>query len=418
MSRSNIIVGLDIGSSKIVSLVAQYFPEEERINVIGISNHPAKGLRKGQIVNIEEATESIIKSVEAAERMAGYSISQAFIGLSAPHITSINSQGVVAVASPNQEIVPDDVERVIEAARAVSMPSSTEILHVIPRHYTVDGQSGVVDPVGMNGIRLEVESHILMASSPALRNLKKCIDEAGVKITDFVFSGFASAEAILTPTEKELGVILVDIGGSITTMTIYHEGAPCYSKVIPVGAVNVTNDLAIGLRLSLEEAGKLKLALNENKDEDEVSLDKINVSQEKKKISIKTAIDGIVIPRLNEIFTLLREEIKESGFGGATPAGIVLTGGGAKTIGAKQSCQRILGLPVRLGQPEKVGGIADDLISPEYSSGLGLVFYGIKEKRTQKALPHRLFDLSKIRKKLPIKGAAQKVLDIFKPLLP
>jgi len=419
MSRSNLIVGIDIGSSKIVTLVGQHFAEEERINIIGVANYPAEGLRKGQIVNIDQATESLIQSVEAAERMAGFSISEAFVSLSAPHIESINSQGVVAVSNPSEEIIKDDVERVIEAARAVSLPSSREILHVIPRHFTLDGQSGVDNPVGMSGVRLEVESHIVTASSPAMKNLTKCIDEAGVKVLEFVFSGFAAAEAVLTPTEKELGVVLVDIGASTTTITIFNEGAPCFSSILPMGAKNVTNDLAIGLRLSLDDAEKLKLSLEKfaNEDEDDLPLKKLGVKADTRKVSLKTATDGIVMPRLNEIFSLIGQAIKDSGFGGATPAGIVLVGGGAKTIKAKYSCQKTLGLPVRIGEPEKLGGIVDELTSPEHASSLGLILYGIKEGRIRQASPRKGFNFSQIGK-FPIKGVVQKISDVLKPLLP
>jgi len=419
MSRSNLIVGLDIGSSKIVTLVGQYYPEEERLNIIGVSNFPAEGMRKGQIVDIEKATQSMIQSIEAAERMANYSISEAYVSLSAPHIESLNSQGVVAVSDPTGEITEEDVERVIEGAKAVSLPSNKEILHVIPRQYTVDGQSGVVDPVGMAGVRLEVGSHIVTASTPALRNLRKCLDESGIKILDFVFSGFASAEAVLTPTEKELGVVLIDMGANVTSITIFHEGAPAYSGVIPIGAKNVTNDLAIGLRLSLEEAEKLKLNLNTDLEADEeVSLKELGVSESNKKVAIKTAVDGIVAPRLEEIFRMIREKIKESGFGGATPAGVVLTGGGANTPRIKYNCQHTLGLPVRIAEPAEVGGIADELSTPDFSSSVGLILYGINQKRASRVLPHRMFDLSKIKSKLPIKGAVQRLGEILKPLLP
>ncbi len=419
MSRSDLVVGLDIGSSKIVTLVGQYYPEEERLNIIGVANFPAQGMRKGQIIDIDEATQSMIKSIEAAERMANYSISEAYVSLSAPHIKSLNSQGVVAVSDPTGEITQEDVERVIEGAKAVSLPSSQEILHVIPRHYSVDGQSGIVDPVGMAGVRLEVQSHIVTAATPALRNLSKCLDESGIKVLDYVFSGFASAESVLTPTEKELGVILIDMGASVTSLTIYHEGAPAYSGVISVGAKNVTNDLAIGLRLSLDEAEKLKLNLTTEMDtEEEVSLKKLGISQSGQKVSIKTAVDGIVAPRLEEIFKMIRDEIKESGFGGATPAGVVLTGGGAQTARIKYNCQHTLGLPVRIAQPAEVGGIVDELLTPNFASSIGLILYGVKQKRAHGTLPHRMFDLGKLKGKLPIKGAVQRVGEILKPLLP
>ncbi len=419
MSRSNLVVGLDIGSSKIVTLVGQHYPEEERLNIIGVANFPAEGMRKGQIVDIDKATQSMIKSVEAAERMANYSISEAFVSLSAPHIKSLNSKGVVAVSDPKGEINNEDVERVIEGAKAVSLPASQEILHVIPRHFSVDGQSGVVDPVGMAGVRLEVESHIVTASSPALRNLSKCLDESGIQVLDYVFSGFASAESVLTPTEKELGVILIDMGASVTSMTIYHEGAPAYSGVIPVGAKNVTNDLAIGLRLSLDESEELKLKLTpETEAGDEVSLKELGIGDSNQKVSVKTAVDGIVAPRLEEIFKMIREEIKESGFGGATPAGVVLTGGGAQTVRIKYNCQHTLGLPVRIANPKEVGGIVDELLTPDFASSVGLILYGINQQRASSVLPHRMFDLGKLRGKLPIKGAVQRLGEVLKPLLP
>ncbi|MFH1561155.1 MAG: cell division protein FtsA [Patescibacteria group bacterium] len=429
MSRSDLVTGIDIGSSKITTLVAQYFPEEERINVIGVARTKANGIRKGQIVNIEQATESLIESVEAAERMAGSSISSAFIGISASHISSVNSQGVVAVADSGGEISDTDVTRVIEAARAVSLPSSREIIHVIPRQFTVDGQQGVITPNGMNGVRLEVEAHIVTASCPAIKNLSKSITEAGVQISGFVFSGFAAAESVLTSTEKELGVVLVDIGAGTTTVSIYTESAPCYSAVLPVGASNVTNDLAVGLRVSLENAEKIKIALAEIIDEkdkaesiqedDEIELKKLGiVDDENHKISIKTSIDGIISPRLHELFALIGEEIKKSGFGGTTPAGVVLTGGGAKTIGAKSTCQRVLGLPVRIGIPEKIGGIVDDILSPEYASSLGVILYSIKQKQVQKTFSFKFASLSKFKTNLPIKGIFGRLGEIIKPLLP
>jgi len=432
MPRSDLIVAIDIGSSKITTLVGQYFPEEERVNVIGVSTVTACGIRKGQIVNIEQTTESLVTSVEAAERMAGFNISEALVGISAPYISSLNSQGVVAVADPKGEITQDDIERVIEAAKALSLPSSSEILHTLPRQFKVDGQGEVISPIGMTGVRLEVEAHIVTAASSSLKNLRKCSEEAGVQVLSFIFSGFAAAEAVLTPTEKELGVILIDIGDSITTMVIYSEGAPCYSTVIPIGSRNVTNDLAIGLRLPLDEAEKLKVALEkfqrqaeESGGEDEISLKKMGVSfDDKRKISLKTAIDGIVGPRLAEIFAIIREEIKASGFGGSTPAGVILTGGGAKTVGIKYHCQKILGLPARIGMPEKLGGIADEVLSPEFSSAVGLLLYGIREKRKERVAKSGSFNFGritgriKIGKKFPFKSIFGKMGEILKPLLP
>lgn len=432
MSHSRIYSVVDIGSTKVVTIVAQYFTEEEQINIIGVASIQAGGIKKGQIVDIEKATESITRSVEAAERMAGCSINNALIAITAPHISSLNSSGVVAVSNPQAEIVQEDVSRVIEAARAVSIPSSLEIIHVIPRQFIVDGQEGILDPIGMSGVRLEVETHIVTASSPAVKNLSRCINELGINVDALIYSGFAAAEAVLTDTEKELGVILIDIGGTVTGLTIFTEGFPGFVKVLPVGAKNVTNDLAIGLRLSLENAEKLKLYLSQKPEKekkaelkkekkekkDEIDLRKAKIfDEEKTKISRLSTVDGIIKPRLDEIFSMIKEEIRESSLGAATPAGVVLTGGGAQTIGVKKSCQRILGLPVRLGLPKEVSGLVDEIMTPAYASGLGLVDYAIKFKE-EEGSTGKLLDLGKISSRIKIGGTVKKVIDKIRPFLP
>jgi len=260
MAKSKLIAAIDIGSSKVATLLAQVREEDpEKLHIIGAASAISRGVRKGQIVNIEEAVSCITESVEAAERMGGYNISKAWVSLDGAHVGSINSQGVVAVAQPHGEVSHEDVKRVMEAARAISLPSSSEIVHVVPRSFTVDGQDGVRDPVGMTGVRLEVKTHIITGSTTALRNLTKCVSEVGCDVEGLVFGGVAAAEAVLSDTEKELGVVLVDIGGGTTNVAIFVEGSLAYSSVLPVGAKNVTNDLAIGLRISLESAEKNKI---------------------------------------------------------------------------------------------------------------------------------------------------------------
>ncbi len=292
MSKSKVIVAIDVGSSKVATLVAQIRDEEtSRLHIVGAASSVSRGVRKGQIVNIEEAVSSIEEAVEAAERMAGYNISKAWISIGGAHIGSINSQGVVAVAQPQGEVTSQDVARVIEAAKAVSLPTSAEIIHVIARSYTVDGQEGVKDPVGMTGVRLEVETHIVTGSTTAIKNITKCVGEVGCDVGGMVFSGLASAEAVLSDTEKELGVVLVDIGGGTTDVAIFVEGALSYSSVLPVGAKNVTNDLAIGLRVSLEGAEKIKIALGGLKPkEDELKLADLGIDDELKTVSYKTLV--------------------------------------------------------------------------------------------------------------------------------
>ncbi len=385
MSHSKIISGIDIGTSKITTIIGQYTDSQDKFNIIAVSSIPALGFRKGQIVNIEQASSTIVQSIESAERMAGFQLNSASVCLSAPHIESINSHGVVAISNPNAEIDKNDIDRVIEAAKAISIPAGKEIIHIIPIRYTVDGQEGVIDPVGMNGVRLEVEAHIILASSPSLKNLKKCLEEIGIKIDQLVYSGLAAAKSALTETEKELGVALIDMGNSITSITIFNEGAPVFSSVIPIGAGNVTNDLAIGLRFSLEDAEKIKLKLNKisesKKYEDEIELSNFDIkSNENRKVSLQTAINGIIKPRLEEIFHLIYQKIEESGFHQTIPAGIVLTGGGAQTINAKEVCESIIPLPLRISSPPKVGGIIDDIINPGFSSSIGLLMFANDNK--------------------------------------
>ncbi|MDP2735305.1 MAG: cell division protein FtsA, partial [bacterium] len=253
MAKDNIITGIDVGTSKVSTVIASVSPEE-KISVIGVSTVPSRGIKKGVVVDIDEAVESIAASLEAAERMAGYSVQSAFVAVDGKHISSLNSHGVVAVSGEGSEITENDVERVTEAARAVSLPSSREIIHVLPRGFTVDSQDGVKDPVGMSGVRMEVETNIISGSTTVMRNLVKCVQQVGVNVNDLVFGGLASSEAVLSETERGLGCALVDIGGETTQVLIFTNGSPVYASVIPYGGQSITNDLAVGLRISLEDA--------------------------------------------------------------------------------------------------------------------------------------------------------------------
>ena len=391
MTEGKMVVGVDIGTSKIVSVIAKV---DDYVNVLGVSEVPAQGVRKGQIVDIEEAVLAINNSLEAAERMAGYNASHIIASIGGSHIESQNSRGVVAVARPEGEITESDLARVIEAARAVSLPSSREIIHVLPRSYIVDGQEGIKDPIGMTGIRLEVDTHIISANSTSIRNMEKAFSEVGVDLDAVVFSGYASSIAVLSDTEKELGVVLADIGAGTTDISIYVEGSVAYSSVIPIGARHITNDLAIGLRISLESAEKIKLFLSApfkktkiTEDEieekvaekftDEVDLSHLALAEELKKVSKKTLIDGIIRPRLNELFTMIGIEVKKSGFAGQTPSGLVITGGGAKTVGVSDSAKRTLAMPVRIALANDIKGIIDEIGEPSFSAVIGLAMYGV-----------------------------------------
>ena len=387
MTEGKIVVGVDIGTSKIVSLIARI---NEAVNVLGVSEVKSSGIRKGQIVDIEEAVSSINNSLESAERMAGYSASKVVISIGGSHIESQNSRGVVAVSHPDGEITENDLMRVIDAAKAVSLPSSREIIHVLPRSYIVDGQEGIKDPIGMTGIRLEVDTHIISASSTAIRNLERAFSEVGVDVEAVVFSGYASSLSSLSDTEKELGVVLIDMGAGTTDISIFVEGSVAYSSVLPIGARHITNDLAIGLRISLESAEKIKLHLSnlsketrkitqdagDRKNADEIDLGPLNLPEEINKVSYKTLVDGIIRPRLNEIFTFIGLEIKKSGYGAQIPSGLVITGGGANTVGVQEAARRMLAMPVRIGTPMGIKGIIDEIQSSSFSAVVGLAKYG------------------------------------------
>ncbi len=401
MSKDKVITGIDIGTSKITTVIG--LVEENSINVIGVSSFPAKGLKKGQIVDIDEAVSVISSSLESAERMAGFSSGNAFITAAGSHIESQNSKGVVAVSHPEGEISTDDVLRVIEAARAISLPSSKEILHVIPRYFVIDSQSGIKDPVGMNGVRLEVETHIVTGATTSLRNIAKCASKVGIGVSGMVFSGLSSSYAVLTETERELGVILIDFGGGTTDVCIFTEGAPVHSAVLPIGARNVTNDLAIGLRISLDSAEKIKLALSkepktavevnddgdvvDRKESDQLDLSGLGLEENLKNVSKKTITDGIIKPRLREILNMIKLEIQKSGYLGLTPSGVVLTGGGSETAGVLEIAKQELGMPVRIGIPQGATGLVDEINSPAFAASLGLVIYGSQFQEDEVRIP-------------------------------
>ncbi|MCG2686366.1 cell division protein FtsA, partial [Candidatus Parcubacteria bacterium] len=380
------ITGIDIGSSKICTIVASV--SEDDISVIGVSSVLSKGIRKGVVVDIDGAVEAIARSLEGAERMAGHAVSRAFVTVSGSHISSQNSHGVVAVSHPGVEITPADVDRVTEAAQAINLPSNREIIHVLPRGYTVDSQDGVRDPVGMSGIRLEVETNIISGSATAMRNLAKCVQQVGVEVEDFVFTGIAAAEATLTDTEKELGTILVDIGGGTTSLVVFSEGQPGYSAVLPMGGQHVTNDLAIGLRTSLENAEKIKLILSEEDQQlrrqvypqgkdDRVKRGEIDVSAlglEAEAVP-KKLLEDIIKARLSEVFHLVNLEVRKSGFEGQLPAGLVLTGGAAQTHGAEAIAKMVLKMPVRVGVPSGVTGLIDEIGGSPHAASVGLVLH-------------------------------------------
>jgi cell division protein FtsA len=432
MAENKITVGIDIGTSKIVTLISKV-DDEGTVHVLGVSEMRSSGIRKGQIVDIEDAVMSINSAVDAAERMAGCNVSHVVVSIGGGHIMSQNSKGVVAVSTPEGEITQSDLARVVDAARAISHPSSREIIHVLPRSYIVDGQEGIKDPIGMTGIRLEVETHIISASSTSLRNLQKALSEVGVDVDGFVYSGYASSLAVLSETEKELGVVLVDMGAGTTDISVYVEGSVAFSSVLPIGARHITNDLAIGLRVSLESAEKIKLFLSktprrivrydeeegpkerDRRAADEIDLSSLGLPEDLRKVSQKTLVEGIIRPRLNEIFTMIGLELKKSGWGGQTPAGLVITGGGARTVGVIDSAKRMLAMPVRVGYPIGLKGIVDEVQDTPFATAVGLVMYGSKLEVSHSSAFG--FSLSKMRR-LPGGNIGKKLWDLIKSFIP
>lgn len=434
MAKDKVICGIDVGSSKIATLIASV-DENGKINLIGVSSTTSKGVRKNQVVDIDEAVSAITESVEASERMAGYSISQAFVSLGGPQIESVNQHAVVAVSEPEGEIRDSDIQRVNDAARAIPLPSSREILHVIPRTFTVDGQEGIKDPIGMTGVRLETETHIITGATTSMKNLVKCVSEVGIDVTELVFSGIAASIAILTDTEKELGVVLVDIGGETTDVVVFIDGSVAYSSVVPVGARHITSDMAVGLRISLESAEKIKLHLGKlqktpilsdeereelakisankrSKEEEVLDVKALGIEEDIQKISRKAVVDGIIRPRLQEIFKFVGKELKKSGFGTQIPSGLVICGGGAQTIGVLEQAKYVLGFPARIGQIEGLSGLVEELDSPAFASAAGLILYGATQGSSSE------IHIPVLSGNIPIKGMIQKGIALVKSFLP
>ncbi len=430
MKKITQISVVDLGSSKITCVIATKGEEDTSLRVVGVSSVPSRGIRKSQIVDIEDAIEAVTETVESAERMAGLSIKDVSISVSGIHIESQNSKGLVAVQDQGGEITSEDVSRVVEAAKAVPLPTAREILHVIPRFFLVDNQEGIKDPVGMSGVRLEAEAHLITGSTVNLKNLSRVMSEIGVDTKSVIFAGLASSVATLTDTEKELGAIVIDLGGGTTSLCVYVDGALSHSAVIPVGAKNITNDIAIGLRVSLDSAEVIKRNLepdehinkvldpkniSSKKQADEIDLHKLGLKDAPRKISRKAVVEGIVRPRLNEIFELIKAELIKAGMGGKTPAGLVLTGGGSLTYGVTETARKILNMQARIATPSGLTGLVDEIKTPEYATVAGLLMLSNKEEDTK---VKSSFKMPKFSGKLPSSNTFKKVVDFIKSFLP
>jgi len=379
MPADDVIVGLDIGTTKIAAVVAEV-TEDERPKIVGLGIHPADGLKKGMVVNLEQSVESIIRAVQDAELMAGVKVEKVFAGISGSHIRGINSRGIINLSKSSKEISQSDVDKVIEAAKAVALPLDREIIHGIPQEFSVDDQSGIKDPIGMSGTRLEADVHIIIGSVTSAQNIHKSLQRAGLEVLDLVLQPLASSYALLTPEEEESGVVLIELGGGITDMALFYDGSLRYTATIGLGGRNITNDIAIGLKTSVDKAEELKrnygCALNGLVDSDEtISVPRLG-SKEPKEIS-RAVLSAIIEPRVEEIFNLVLKEIRKSDHAELVTSGIVLTGGGALLEGAQELAEQVFDLPVRVGSPDGVIGIEDVVSNPMHATGVGLILYGL-----------------------------------------
>ena len=385
--KDRYLVGLDVGTSKVCAIVGEIV-EDNGVDVVGIGVAESRGIRRGVIVNLEAAVESIKKAVEEAELMAGVEIDAVHLSMAGPHIKGFNSRGVIAVAGKSREITRDDVRRAIEAAKAVSLPAGREILHVLPQDFVVDEQDGIGAPVGMTGARLEVNVHIVTSSATATQNIVSCVNRAGVGVIDTVIEQIAAAEAVLTPDEKELGVALVDIGGGTADVAIFERGSLWHTGVVAVGGDHFTNDIAVGLRTPIPDAEKLKrksgCALSSMVDEDD-TIDVASVGGRKPRLMARRILSEILQPRAEEIFHLVWDEIRRAGYEKALNSGIVLAGGGSILEGMPEIAEQIFDLPIRRGAPSDVGGLADHVNSPAFATPVGLVLYAHRNREPEPA---------------------------------
>jgi cell division protein FtsA len=373
-----------------VAAIVGEVTDDGGVEIIGIGTADAKGIRRGAVVNLEEAVESIKKAIEEAELTAGIEIDSVYLTLSGAHIKGFNSRGVVAVSGKTREITREDVKRALDAAKAFALPTGREILHVLPQDFAVDDEEGIADPVGMTGSRLDVNVHIVTGGAASMQNLVACVNRAGVAVVDTVLEQIAAAEAVLTPDERELGVALVDIGGGTTDFAIFERGSIWHTGVVAVGGDHFTNDIAVGLRTPIPDAEKIKrrcgCALSAMVNEDE-TMDVPSVGGRKSRVMARRILSEILQPRAEEIFHLLWDEIRKAGFEKSLNSGIVLTGGGAMLEGMAEIAEQIFDLPIRRGVPAGVGGLADHVNNPAFATAVGLVMYAHRNHVGEVARP-------------------------------
>lgn len=377
--REEIIVGLDIGTTKVACMVGEL--GDEGVSIVGVGTQPCSGLKKGVVVNIDATVQAIAKAVEEAEHMAGVEITSVYAGIAGAHIKSFHSEGVVAIR--DREVRAGDIERVIDAAKAVSIPQDREILHVVPQEFTVDQQDGIKEPLGMSGVRLEARVHIVTAAVASAQNIIKCCTRCDLQVADLVLEPLATAEAVLSSDERELGVALLDIGGGTSDLCIYNDGALVHTVVLPIGGHQLTGDLAVGLRTPMAEAERLKhrhgCALSSLIAQEE-TIEVPSVGGRPPRVLSRTVLSEILQPRVDEIFSLVRDEIERCGLEDSLASGLVVTGGSTLLQGLPELAEEVLGMPVRRGMPHGIGGLSEVVRSPIFATGVGLVLYGARQQ--------------------------------------
>ena len=380
MVQERVIVGIDVGTTKICVLVGAV-DRDGKLNIVGVGTCPSQGLRRGVVVNIEETVTSIAAALDRAERLSGKKITTAYVGIAGSHIESENSKGFVAISPSHRDIVQNDISRAIEVARAIPLPANREVIHVIPRGYIVDGQEGIKNPIGMSGFRLEVETHIITGAMSSIRNLIRCVHKTQVEIEDLILEPLASSEAVLADGETDLGVALVDIGGGTTDVAVFSDGAIWHTVVLPIGGNLITSDIAIGLRLPLGVAEELKITYGHCDPASIAEDDMIDLAQfmpDCNDLVPRKLLAEIIQARVEELFTMVHEEIKKSGYDGLLPAGLVVTGGTAELPGILDLAGQTLDLPARIGVPMGMHGLADSISRPAYATAVGLLLWGLR----------------------------------------
>jgi cell division protein FtsA len=384
-AEHDLTVGLDIGTTKVVAIVGKR-TSDGQIDIVGIGSHPSKGLKRGVVVNIETTVNAIQRAIEEAELMAGCQVHSVYAGIAGSHIRSMNSHGIVAVRE--REVVQADIDRVIDAAQAVAIPADQKILHILPQEYVIDSQEGIKEPLGMSGVRLEAKVHLVTCAVNAAQNIEKCVQKCGLEVDDIILEQLASSYAVLTDDEKELGVCVVDIGGGTTDIAIFTGGAIRHTAVIPIAGDQVTNDIAMALRTPTQNAEEIKIkyacALTQLAGAEE-TIKVPSVGERPPRDLSRQALAEVVEPRYEELFTLIQSELRRSGFEDVIAAGIVLTGGTSTMEGVVELAEEIFHMPVRLAAPQGVSGLADVVNNPMYSTGVGLLMYGLKQRGADNA---------------------------------